>query len=109
MYVLVIEDGVKTAYEQIKLFHQNSRKGTQGMGIICTDDSIQKSKSRWVSFNERGEPTASCIDEPVEVQDFWKDTHRLRGIDGIYLNSIKKNRKMLACDWLNFTIKCFWW
>ena len=39
--------------------------------------------------------------EPVEVQDFCKITDHLRGIYGVHLKLIKKNRKITTCNWLD--------
>ena len=53
-------------------------------------------------ITEQGEPTA--IDEPVEVQDSRKMIYPVRGIYGINLKSMKKNRKITACSWLDLEI-----
>ena len=39
--------------------------------------------------------------EPVEVQDCRRITDRFRGIYGIYLKSIQRNRRMSACNRLD--------
>jgi hypothetical protein len=38
---------------------------------------------------------------PVEVQDCRKITHHFRGIDSIYPNSMKENRRMSTCNRLD--------
>ena len=103
VYVRVIEDGVKPAMnglnDSIKILGH-----THGVGILCTDDSISKSKVVGCD-SMHGEGQLLVTDapvefekKPVEVEDFWKVTHHLRGIYGIYFNSIKKNRKMSTCS-----------
>ena len=56
-------------------------------------------------LQQQEEPTAKLQielqKEPVEVQDFRKLTDHFRGIYRIYLNLIKKIRKMSTYNWMD--------
>ena len=49
----------------------------------------------------RRENRQVVTDEPVEVQDSRRTTDQFRGIYGIYLKLMQKNRRMSTCNRLN--------
>ena len=51
-----------------------------------------------------GENQHLVTDEPFEVGDFRRITDHFRGIYKIYPNSMKQNRRMSTCNWLDLQI-----
>ena len=83
---------------------------SEGDAIFCTIVAIIKCDSHTSICSRFGAASyvtlaatirLSLGNKPIEVQDFRKIAHCLRGIYGIYLKSVKENQKMSTCNHLD--------
>jgi hypothetical protein len=76
--------------------------------LIKSEKSMLNTIHFWLAYAMTGDNQPLVTDEPdefeikpVEVHNFWKNTHHFRGIYRIYLKLIKKTQKITTCNRLN--------